>query len=460
MVNQVCRANTVVATILTVLVVSGCGSWKRVGSEPVPDSNIMVPRLFDPTTVYSGMGFVTHGDPYPFVASVHFLATAHPDSTLALISVSFSKANLSFVRGASDFTAEYNLSVDFRRPDGELVGRIADTVTVIASGFRATMSADYSVTYGGMVPLPSGIAMLSVRLEDMRTGVTSRAESQVTVPDFSSGPSLSSLIPILRAGTMRTDLASQPDLELNPRATVPFGTDTLLFYLESYRADPDAILQLEARSAESGEDFWSEEKAIEGGGELFATIIEIAPEDLQVGELTFRASIEGSDQPVIARALVSFSDNWIVSNFDDVLSLLRYFAPPAILDSLANAGPGERASRWREFWDQTDPDAATPTHEGLIEYFSLLDEANRLFREPRLPGWLTDRGEVFILLGRPDETFEPFSDPQSPVRIIRWTYTASRIVLEFVDQTGLGIYRLTDRSRADFRRTVNRMRRS
>ena len=259
---------------------------------------------------------------------------------------------------------------------------------------------------------------------------------------------------------MRTDLASQPDLELNPRATVPFGTDTLRFYLEAYRADPDAILQLEARSAESGEDFWSAEKAIGGGGEVFATIIEIAPEDLQVGELTFRAAMEGSDQPVIARALVSFSDNWIVSNFEDVLSLLRYFAPPAILDSLANAGPGERASLWREFWDQTDPDITTPAHEGLIEYFSLLDEANRLFAEPRVPGWLTDRGEVFILLGVPDETFEPFSDPQSPVRIIRWTYTASRIVLEFVDQTGLEIYRLTDRSRADFRRIVNRMRRS
>ena len=56
---------------------------------------------------------------------------------------------------------------------------------------------------------------------------------------------------------------------------------------------------------------------------------------------------------------------------------------------------------------------------------------------------MTDRGEVFIGLGSPDEVFDSSSDLQGPARIIRWTYLGERLVLDFVDDTGFGRFRLT-----------------
>src|SRR5439155_1242641 len=83
--------------------------------------------------------------------------------------------------------------------------------------------------------------------------------------------------------------------------------------------------------------------------------------------------------------------------------------------------------------------------------------ANERFRESGDPGWLTDRGEVFITLGDPDDVLDASSDvSRSGVRLIRWTFTGLRLTLFFQDQTGFGRFRLTPMSRAEFQRVLAR----
>ena len=45
------------------------------------------------------------------------------------------------------------------------------------------------------------------------------------------------------------------------------------------------------------------------------------------------------------------------------------------------------------------------------------------------------------------------------LRFIRWLYTADQIRLDFQDETGFGEFRLTTRSRSDYQRILNRLRR-
>ena len=100
-------------------------------------------------------------------------------------------------------------------------------------------------------------------------------------------------------------------------------------------------------------------------------------------------------------------------------------------------------------------------HEALDIYFSRVEEANSRFQESAQAGWLTDRGEVFITLGAPDEIFDSSSDLQDRgIRLIRWHYTGDRLTLDFVDESGFGRFRLTDRSRSDYLRVLSRLRRS
>jgi len=61
----------------------------------------------------------------------------------------------------------------------------------------------------------------------------------------------------------------------------------------------------------------------------------------------------------------------------------------------------ERRAFIEEFWRKRDPRPDTPVNEFKDQYFQRIAEANHLFREAAEPGWLQDRGRVYILLGPP-----------------------------------------------------------
>jgi len=150
---------------------------------------------------------------------------------------------------------------------------------------------------------------------------------------------------------------------------------------------------------------------------------------------------------------------WAVSNFDDMISLLRYFPAADTLRHLANLPPAERAAAWRRFWRDTDPNPLTPENEALDQYFARVQIANQRFRDEGTPGWLTDRGEVFITIGEPDQVVDPQSGLLVRGRTIVWVYNDYRLQLLFVDDAGFGRFRMDPQSRAGYLQVLNRLRR-
>jgi GWxTD domain-containing protein len=55
-----------------------------------------------------------------------------------------------------------------------------------------------------------------------------------------------------------------------------------------------------------------------------------------------------------------------------------------------------------DFWKRRDPTPATPENEYKIDYYNRIERANRLFSGGGSPGWMQDRGRVYITLGPPD----------------------------------------------------------
>src|SRR6266480_1982513 len=160
-----------------------------------------------------------------------------------------------------------------------------------------------------------------------------------------------------------------------------------------------------------------------------------------------------------ARFLVSFSNQWVITNFDEMMSLLRYFSRQDWVDSLRRAPPDRRPDVWREFWKATDPVPLTPENEAIDDYFRRVQQANIRFQDEGGPGWLTERGEVLISLGEPDEMTDLSNGvDRSGVRVLRWTYASERLVLYFQDQTGFSRFRLAPTSRAEYQRVLMRMR--
>lgn len=99
----------------------------------------------------------------------------------------------------------------------------------------------------------------------------------------------------------------------------------------------------------------------------------------------------------------------------------------------------------REFWEKRDPFPETPENEFQQEFLTRVKYADQRFREGG-KGRNTDRGRVYILLGPPDKTDEIFTHDDPSVRgsILLWIYYDHDLGIEFVDEKGIGQYRLRE----------------
>ncbi|MDH3455788.1 MAG: GWxTD domain-containing protein [Gemmatimonadota bacterium] len=436
---------------------SACTPWQRVGTEAAPDPGRTVSHLFDAATIFAEMGLLVAGDPVPFVAAVRYLPGTTGDSTLAVVGISLTNDVLTFRRRADVFEARYRVEIAFQR-DGEVLQFSRQDENVQVGSLAETQRADESVVFQQLIVLPPGPALVSITVRDRNGASFSEVADSLRVPALSKPGSLSSIVPVYRA-TPRTSRARGSDFVINPKAAVPYNEDTLTLYLEIVGPSPRDVLVIRGIAADQRE-MWRDTVEIDPDQPLRSVILPIEPRRLPIGVTQVEAAFVGARDTARTAVLASFSDQWVVSNFDDMLSLLRYFVTEQTLRSLRDVPEEERAEEWRSFWETTDPDPLTPTHEALNLYFERVQEANARFDEPGVPGWLTDRGEVFITAGPPDEIFDSSSDLEYNLRYIRWTYVAARLVLEFIDESGFGRFRLTDRSRADFTIVVNRYRRS
>ncbi len=100
----------------------------------------------------------------------------------------------------------------------------------------------------------------------------------------------------------------------------------------------------------------------------------------------------------------------------EFLSKVRYIITRKERKIFLELPDSEKESFKEEFWERRDPDPDTEENEFKMEYFTRLDRAESLFIGEGRPGWMTDRGRIYILFGPPQyretHTIES-SDPTS-----------------------------------------------
>ena len=307
-----------------------------------------------------------------------------------------------------------------------------------------------------------GASVKSVSSRDRNGPAVAHGQRADTVPRL-AGQGMSEPLAVYQ-GPGRTRLADMPKFFPNPRAALSYGADSLRFYVETYGLPHGARLAARALD-QSGHEVWHDTVALTGTDAFASVLAVLRPGDVPVGQGRFEVSTVGAGATTTGASrstpfLVSFSDQWAITNYDQMISLLRYFERQDWVDKLRQAAAEQRPTVWREFYTATDPVGGTPENEALEAYFRRVQFANQRFRESGDAGWLTDRGEVYVTLGEPDDVFDFSTDAsRSGVRGIRWTYNSLRLTLFFQDQNGFGRFRLTPLSRAEFQRAAAQVRR-
>jgi GWxTD domain-containing protein len=116
---------------------------------------------------------------------------------------------------------------------------------------------------------------------------------------------------------------------------------------------------------------------------------------------------------------------------------VRYIITKQERKIFLNLPPTDRESFIEEFWKKRDPDPQTEENEYKTQYFNRIEEANTLFKEGSTPGWLQDRGRVYITLGPPTnrETY-PRGTTFYGVPTEIWYYGFFPVVFRDVNWTG------------------------
>lgn len=404
-------------------------------------------------TVYRAMGLLTDTSRLRFVGAVRFLAGATPDSTLAAVGLSLRNSSLTFAPRGGDFVAGYHVELTFRGDSGT-ERQIERDEIVRVGNLRETLRREESIIFQQFVAIRPGIYTVRVVVRDANSPAVGAAEEVDTAPRF-AGPSLADPVPVYE-GAGRTQAARVPQLVVNPRGTLRSGTDSLRFYVEGYHWRRGTHLVARVLAPDTVE-LWRDTVALAGDTALGSAQVVITPGALPLGRATLHVDAVGGAAHAVAPLLASFSERWAVADFGQMLTLLRYFPRQDLVAQLRAAPREQRAAAWREFYHESDRGAPTPRNEALDEYFHRIEDANQRFIEPATPGWQTDRGEVYVTLGQPDQTF----DVAGTAPGVRWEYTHPHLTLVFRDETGgLGQYRLTPESRTDFENALHLVRRT
>ena len=428
----------------------GCGSWKRVGSKDGPAPAEQLTQLVNVSAFYQRLGRLAAAEPLPFVGTVAF-AAGPADSVIAVLGLSLENRALAFQREGNLFVARYRVSISFQREGARSVDLTREEIVRVAT-FQETLRAEESVLFQQILRLTSGTYKVIVAVRDAGSTAESRAQGDYVAPSFSSATTSAPILAYQATG--RGALTDPLSVVLNSRGAVGYGADTLLAYVEGYNFPGPATVPFKVLD-EQQNVVYTDSLRFRGGRPVESQVIRLAPDSISLGELKLVVGTGPAERSV--SALVSFSQAWVITNFDEMLDLLRYFGHDARVSAMRKAPPAERSRLWREFYAETDPNKITPENEALNQYFGRISAANSRFTDEGVSGWRTDRGEVFIALGAPDETIE--TSPGTAGRVVRWTYLTHRLSLFFQDETGFGRLRLTPGSRAEFERTLNRVRR-
>lgn len=97
----------------------------------------------------------------------------------------------------------------------------------------------------------------------------------------------------------------------------------------------------------------------------------------------------------------------------------------------------------KNFWEIRNPTPYTTDNEFKLEMEERYEYVSKYFKEGPIPGWKTDRGRIYLMLGAPTAHQE---DMQVGIlnrgSVIQWYYDEYNVYVRFNDYEGNGIFRL------------------
>lgn len=165
--------------------------------------------------------------------------------------------------------------------------------------------------------------------------------------------------------------------------------------------------------------------------------------DLKNSRYRFAIKTTMESKPVAIATFNSFWSDMPLSLYDIniALDMMRFILKEDQLKQLKVGSAEDKIKHFESFWEKRDPTPKTDFNELMAEYFRRIDYAFENYSTPSTPGFESDLGNAYILIGPPIST-ERVLLGNNQTRIT-WDYP--KVQLIFQSTSGFGDYRLIER---------------
>lgn len=431
---------------------TGCASSAAL-DEAVREESLA--PLRSALAAYDSAGFLVGPPGFPVVGRT--LVVSGPDDSVYVgFAASMPPSALRFARDGGLVSARYQVVLRVRSEAGTLA-RVERRETVRLRDFEEAASREPRIVFQRFLLVPGGRLELDVTVREL----AARALAERTFElDANSG--LSQPLLVYRAEP-RASRGDRPSLLVVPRGVAYVTQSAPQVWVEDATGGPgDAILRVQHEGAEVWNDTVglavpAADSSDEGVPGVVSVMTALPVRLLPPGRATLRVERPAIGTAAESPVYIGLGPEWVFSTWEASLAHLMYALDSDTLEQWSAAPPGEHAVLWQRFQGRTDPDPETPANEYLARYFDRMSRANDRFDEPGRAGWKTNRGEVLVKLGEPDEQRFIPPDRQGEVPRIEWRYEESvptSALIVFEDTSDRGVFLMTPRSRAVLRRAA------
>lgn len=138
-----------------------------------------------------------------------------------------------------------------------------------------------------------------------------------------------------------------------------------------------------------------------------------------------------------------FPSKWVdiptpLLNVSVAIQLLDPLVDKEELKRLKKLSDEEKIAYFNRFWQPKDPSPNTDYNELMVEYYRRVDIAYERFSTTTTPGYESDQGKTYLLMGEPDSIQRRFPPDQPALEV--WTYGQRQLV--FQATSGFGDFKL------------------
>lgn len=152
-------------------------------------------------------------------------------------------------------------------------------------------------------------------------------------------------------------------------------------------------------------------------------VIKLKSDSVEIGNYTMdlKISIDGKSYERSVNFLIKWKEFFI--NFNDLREAVRqmgYIVPEDSLNKALKGTDKEVEDYFKNFWNIKSLES-TGSNPLMEEYYRRIAFANIHFKMPKKQGWKTDMGQVFCVMGEPEE-IQSFAFPQNQRPYEIWIY--------------------------------------